>query len=103
MFGAPWWLLGVLAGAAPIIIHLLNRQRFKRVTWAAMDWLLKALERNRRRMRVENLLLLIVRVAIVVLVALALAKPILEAGPAAALAGGSRVCRVFVVDNSYSM
>jgi len=102
MFGAPLWLLGVFAWAAPIIIHLLNRQRFKRVTWAAMEWLLKALERNRRRMRVENLLLLILRVIIVVLVALALSRPILEGGAAAAL-GGSRVCRIFVVDNSYSM
>ncbi len=103
MFGAPWWLLGVAAGAAPIIIHLLNRQRFKRVTWAAMDWLLKALERNRRRMRVENLVLLILRVLIVVLVALALSRPILESSPAAALVGGARVCRIFVIDNSYSM
>ena len=102
MFGAPWWLLGLTAGAVPVIIHLLNRQRFKRVTWAAMEWLLKALERNRRRMRVENLLLLIVRVLIVVLLALALARPSLESG-AAALTGGVRVCRILVVDNSYSM
>jgi hypothetical protein len=103
MFGAPWWLLGMLAGAAPIIIHLLNRQRFKRVTWAAMEWLLRALERNRRRMRMENLILLILRAAILVLLALALSKPIIEAGSALNLIEGSRVCRIFVLDASYSM
>jgi len=103
MFGAPWWLLGALAGAGPIIIHLLNRQRFQRVTWAAMEWLLRALERNRRRIRVENLILLAVRVAVLVLLALALAQPMLEPGGALSLAGGTRVCRIFVLDDSYSM
>jgi len=103
MFGAPWWLLGTLAGAGPIIIHLLNRQRFKRVLWAAMEWLLKALERNRRRMRVENLILLLIRVLILVLLALALSRPVLDTRGALAVAGGSRVCRIFVLDNSYSM
>ena len=103
MFGAPWWLLGTLAGAGPIIIHFLNRQRFRRVMWAAMAWLLKALERNRRRMRVENLILLIVRVAVVVLLALALAQPILQSDGALGLAGAARVCRILVIDNSYSM
>ncbi|HUV38596.1 MAG TPA: BatA domain-containing protein, partial [Planctomycetota bacterium] len=103
MFGAPWWLLGTLAGAGPIIIHLLNRQRFKRVMWAAMEWLLKALERNRRRMRVENLILLLVRVLVLVLLALALARPVLDARGALAVAGGSRLARFFVLDNSYSM
>jgi len=103
MFGAPWWLLGTIAGAAPIIIHLLNRQRFKRVTWAAMEWLLKALERNRRRIRIENIILLLVRVAIIVLLALALARPILESTGALSLAGAARVCRILVLDNSYSM
>ncbi len=34
-----------VAGAlvsAPIIIHLINRMRFKRLRWAAMEFLLKA-------------------------------------------------------------
>jgi len=38
------------AGAAliaiPIIIHLLNRRRFKTVTWAAMEFLLRAMRKK---------------------------------------------------------
>jgi len=53
-----WFALG---GAIPIIIHLLHRQKFKRVRWAAMEFLLNALKKTRRRMQLENLLLLLLR------------------------------------------
>src|SRR6516164_5864032 len=63
----------VAAGAAlvslPIIIHLINRMRFKRVRWAAMEFLLKSQKRNRRRLIIEQLLLLLMRCALVVLAA----------------------------------
>lgn len=68
------WFLnpGFLAAAAalvsvPIIIHLINRMRFKRVRWAAMEFLLKAQKRNRRRLIVEQLLLLLLRCLLVAL------------------------------------
>ena len=51
----------VVGGAlisVPIIIHLINRMRFKRIRWAAMEFLLKAQKRNRRRLIIEQLLLL---------------------------------------------
>ncbi|MFM7281948.1 MAG: BatA domain-containing protein, partial [Planctomycetia bacterium] len=35
-FVNPLLALGALAAALPLIIHLLNRQRHKRVAWAAM-------------------------------------------------------------------
>jgi len=46
-------LLGLFAIAVPIVIHLLNRRRYKTVEWAAMTWLLAAAKQNRRRMRFE--------------------------------------------------
>ena len=44
------WLLGAGAAliAAPIIIHLLNKRKFRIIDWAAMDFLLEADQRNRR-------------------------------------------------------
>jgi hypothetical protein len=51
LFTNPGFL--AVAGAlisAPIIIHLINRMRFKRLRWAAMEFLLKAQKRNRRRL-----------------------------------------------------
>ena len=36
--------------SAPIIIHFINRLRFRRVKWAAMEFLLASQQRNRRRL-----------------------------------------------------
>jgi len=63
---------GFLAAAGalisvPIIIHLINRMRFKRLRWAAMEFLLKSQKRNRRRLIIEQLLLLLLRCALVAL------------------------------------
>jgi hypothetical protein len=93
------WL--AMAGSIPVIIHLLNRQRYKRVRWAAMEFLLAALQKTRRRLQLENLLLLIVRVLLLVLLALALARPYLTSGllPLAK----KNVHLVIAVDVSYSM
>jgi len=61
----------LLAGSAlislPIIIHLINRMRFRRVRWAAMEFLLKSQKRNRRRLIIEQLLLLALRCLLVLL------------------------------------
>jgi len=35
---AYWW--GATAVASPIIIHLINRMRYRRIAWAAMEFLL---------------------------------------------------------------
>ena len=48
--------LGALVGV-PILIYLINRQRFRRRKWAAMVFLLKALKKSRRRLQIQNLLL----------------------------------------------
>ena len=56
--------------SVPIIIHLINRMRFKRVRWAAMEFLLKSQKRNRRRLIIEQLLLLFLRCLLVFLAVL---------------------------------
>src|SRR5216684_9285952 len=72
----PLSALAVAIGAAslPIIIHLLNRKRFRVVTWAAMRFLLAAQRKNTRRMRLEQLILLAVRTLLVLLLVLAMAS-----------------------------
>ena len=50
-------LFGFFAVSIPIIIHLLNRRRFRKVRWAAMKFLQVSVEKNQRRMKVEDLIL----------------------------------------------
>ncbi|MCE9582128.1 MAG: BatA domain-containing protein [Planctomycetes bacterium] len=97
----PLLWLGV-AGSIPILIHLFNRQRYKRIQWAAMDWLLAALKRTRRRMQIENLILLLIRIAVLLLLATALARPFLQSAIASQI-GESNTHVVIVLDVSYSM
>jgi len=46
------------AAAAPILIHLWSRRKYREMTWAAMEYLLAALKRKQRRMQFEQWLLL---------------------------------------------
>jgi hypothetical protein len=65
---------GAALVSAPIIIHLINRMRFRRVRWAAMEFLLKAQKRMRRKMIIEQLILLFLRCFLVFLLGLLFAR-----------------------------
>lgn len=95
-------LWGTLAASLPIIIHLLNRRKFREVRWAAMRFLLAAIRKNQRRVKMEQWLLLAIRTLIVLLVAMAMAKPFLEAA-GLPLVAGQRTHTVLVLDGSLSM
>jgi hypothetical protein len=105
-FANPLFLFGTVLGTAPIIIHLLNRRRFRLVRWAAMRFLLASLKKNNRRIRLEQLILLLVRTLILILLPLALAHPRLREGESrwAALAASRSNRHVFLLlDNSFSI
>lgn len=96
-------ILGWLAAAAlPVIIHLWNKRKYREVPWAAMEYLLAAMRKNSRRIRLEQWLLLAVRTLIVAFVVLAMAEPFLERAGFGFVAG-TRTLKVFVIDGSYSM
>src|SRR5688572_18002651 len=101
-FFNPAFLWFALGGLIPVIIHLLHRQKFRRIRWAAMEFLLAALKKTRRRMQLENLILLLLRILVLLLLALAVARPFFREAPLDAIAD-SDVHHVFVVDNSASM
>lgn len=68
-------IAGLIAAVGPILIHLLNRRRFRVVEWGAMDFLRKAMQRSRRAVQLRDLLLLVLRCLTVALFGAALAQP----------------------------
>jgi hypothetical protein len=94
-------LWGLLAVAIPILIWLFNRFRFRTVQWAAQTFLLRALRRSQRRLKIENLLLLLIRCAAIAFFVAALARP---HGQAAVVADTTDARRnvVLLLDTSYS-
>ena len=93
---------GAAAVAAPIIIHLLNRRRFKKINWAAMDFLLEAQRLNRRRVKLEEIILLLLRCLAMILIGLMIARPSLDINVSGLLKAGQTE-RVIVLDDSLSM
>src|SRR5438876_11912672 len=104
-FVTPWFFAaGFALASIPIIIHILNRRRYKTVQWAAMEFLLRAMRKNRRRLKFEQWLLLATRCAVFILAATALARPLgCRDSTLASIAGSRSGLHVIVIDNSYSM
>ena len=97
----PALALGAAALAVPLVIHLLNRSRFRTVDWGATHLLVDVLRTNRRRFRLDQLLLLLVRCAIPVLLAFCLARPVWTGAEGAA--GDGPVSLAILLDDSRSM
>ncbi len=93
--------IGSIAAAIPLLIHLLNRSRFRTVPWGAMHLLESVIRTNNRRIRLEQLLLLLVRCAIPAVLAICLARPVLTGWHT--LPGEVAASTLLLLDNSYSM
>lgn len=105
IFGSIGMLAWATAALLPLLLHMWNRNQHRETSWAAMEFLLAAVQERSRRMRIEQLLLLLLRMSIPVVLALALADPIWQMLPALGSSLGSRAPQhhLFVVDLSYSM
>ncbi len=78
-------IAGAIAAAGPVLIHLLNRRRFKTVNWAAMDFLREAIERNRKVLHLRDILLLALRMLAVLLFGLVLSRPFFKGAASSAM------------------
>jgi hypothetical protein len=103
-FMQPAMLLGLLAAAIPIVIHLINRQRAQRRPFPAVEFLLRSQQKLARRLRLKQWLLLALRVSIFVFLPLALSLPFWDCGGAAVgIDGRLPASIVLVIDDSASM
>lgn len=102
MFGLaflyPAFLIGALAAAVPVLLHLLKREVAPPVRFPAVRFLTRSPVEQTRRKRLRELLLLALRVAALVLLAGAFARPYLADRLAAS--GG---VTVVAVDTSFSL
>jgi hypothetical protein len=95
-----WW--GLPLAAAPLLIHLINLLRPKRVRWAAMEFLLASQRKYRTQVRLRQLLLLALRTLAVLGIVLALAQPRWRHAIGRLLGGGT-TSHLVLLDDSYSM
>ena len=96
----PW--LGIAAISSPIIIHLLNKRRYKIINWAAMDFLFEADKKNRRRVRLENFILLLLRCIAMLLIGLFLSRLFLPTSLTKAFSNTQKFEHIILLDDSMS-
>jgi len=100
-FVHPTFLFALAAIAIPIIIHLFNFRRFKRVYFSNVKFLKEIKEETSARSKLRHLLTLLARILAISFLVFAFAQPFIP-GKETTDTGGIRSVSVFV-DNSFSM
>lgn len=93
------FLLALPLAAAPLVLHLFDRQRSVVIQWGAMQFLVEAATRKTNSRRLRQWLLLLLRVAALAALVFALARPL---APGNWLGGVGRSETILVLDNSLS-
>jgi len=99
---SPLYLAGLLLLAAPVLIHLVQRQRPSGFRFPSLMFLRQIPWREKRRLEIRHWLLLLLRCLLLALIALAFARPFFD-GEDAAATDLERSDSVVVIDRSYSM
>src|SRR5439155_14101171 len=74
-FLAPWFLLGALAIAGPIVFHMIRQSARERMPFSSVMFLRPIPPRVKRHPKLEHLLLLLLRCLVLVLLATGFARP----------------------------
>lgn len=101
-FVHPTLAWGFLLALIPILIHLINLVRRRRVQWAAMEFLLQSYRRHRTWIWLQQFLLLLLRTIAVALLVAMLAQWVTQR-EWFALLGGTATHHFVIVDDSFSM
>ncbi len=103
MFNYPSLIwLGLPLVALPVLIHLINMLRHRRVKWAAMDFLLQSQKRHKKWIVFKQLLLLLLRMTAIAAVVMMVAQPVLR-NQWGEMFGAAKTHHVVLLDDSFSM
>jgi hypothetical protein len=96
-------LAALTLGLLPILIHLLNRQRFKNVDFPTLRFLRELQRQKMRQVKIRQILLLILRTLAIIFLVLALARPVVKSSAGLLPGAEARTTAVLILDRSASM
>lgn len=102
MFLYPALAAGFVFIGVPLLVHLINLLRHQRRRWAAMDFLLASYRKQKKWIRLRQMLLLLSRIAAAALL-IAMLAGWTGSGGILSLPGGATTHHVVLLDDSYSM
>ena len=101
-FVNPVFLFGLLAIGIPIIIHLFNFRRFKKVYFTNVRFIEEITQQTQKQKQVRHLLVLLMRILAIAAIVLAFARPFIPAAGNLKKMGAQSAVSIFI-DNSLSM
>jgi hypothetical protein len=96
-------LAGLATVALPLLIHLLTRQRLKKIDFSSISFLKLLQAKKMRRVRLREILLLILRTLIMLLLILAFARPALRGSLVGGVKAHANTTVAILLDHSLSM
>lgn len=96
------FLTALVAAAAPVVIHLLNRRRTRRIRFSSLEFLTELARRRMRKINLRRIIILALRTLAVVFIVMAFARPTLR-GASFLLPGKAPKNLIICLDASYSM
>ncbi len=103
IFLNPAILFGLLAASIPVLIHLFNLRKLKKIEFSTLAFL-KELQKNKiRKIKLKQWLLLALRVLIILFLVMAFARPTLEGLAIGGTTSAAKTSAVFILDDSFSM
>ncbi len=100
-FVHPEILWGLLALSIPIIVHLFNFRKFKRVLFPNIEFLREIKQETHNKSKLKHLLILAARCLAIAAIVFAFAQPFIPLQGSTAKPGGAAVS--IYMDNSFSM
>jgi hypothetical protein len=97
----PSFLFGLFAISIPVIIHLFNFQKPKKILFTNVKFLKVVKENTSNKLKLKHLLILISRICFIIFLVLAFAQPFIESKNSEDLKGDQQVS--LYLDNSFSM
>ena len=103
IFLNPAILFGLLAASIPVIIHLFNLRKLKKIEFSTLTFL-KELQKNKiRKIKLKQWLLLALRVLIILFAVMAFARPALQSMQIGGTTSAAKTTAIFVLDDTFSM
>ena len=103
VFLNPAVLFGFLAASIPIIIHLLNLRKLKKIEFSTLAFL-KELQKNKiKKVKIKQWILLALRTLIIIFLVLSFSRPTIKSTAIGGTSSAAKTTAVIIIDNTFSM
>jgi len=96
------FLFGLAAISIPIIIHLFNFRRYKKVYFTNVEFIKEIKQETKKKSKIKHLLILLCRILAIVCLVFAFARPFIPVDQSLINQGAANAVSIFI-DNSFSL